>query len=54
MTRGLRRGSLALLLAVAAAPAPAVDRSPVRLAATLCDGRRDPVGVDPEAFAFRG
>jgi len=52
MTRGLRRGSLALLLAVAAAPAPAVDRSPVRLAATLCDGRRDPVGVDPGGVRF--
>ena len=39
-------------LATAAAPTPAVDRSPVRVAETLCDGRRDPVGVDPGDVRF--
>ena len=52
MTRRLRRGTLALLLAAAAAPAPAVGRSPVRVAEVLCDGRLDPVGVDPGRVRF--
>jgi hypothetical protein len=43
--------ALALLLP-GAAEAPAPETSPVRVAEVLCDGRHDPVGVDPGSVRF--
>jgi hypothetical protein len=40
------------LLAGAAADAAAAGKSPVQVAELLCDGRRDPIGVDPAAVRF--
>ena len=51
-SRILQAGALLCLLATAAASTPAVGRSPVRVAEVLCDGRRDPVGVDPGRVRF--
>jgi len=45
MIRKIQCAAIALLLPAAAAP-PA-DRSPVQVVEVLCDGRLDPVGVDP-------
>ena len=50
-TRRLLAG-LALLLPAAAAATPEAGRSPVRVAEVLCDGRQDPVGVDPTGVRF--
>ena len=49
-TRRLLAG-LALLLPAAAAATPLAG-SPVHIAAVLCDGRQDPVGVDPASVRF--
>jgi hypothetical protein len=46
MSGKVSSGALALLLA-GAAGTPAATTSPVRVADVLCDGRVDPVGVDP-------
>ena len=54
MNRKIQGAALALLVLGAAAGARAADASPVRVAEVLCDGRRDPVGVDPGASASRG
>jgi alpha-L-rhamnosidase len=50
MTRAFLLGSL--LLVATAAEAAAARPSPIRVAEILCDGRRDPVGVDPAAVRF--
>ena len=50
MTRAFLLGSL--LLVATAAEAAAARQSPIRVAEILCDGRRDPVGVDPAAVRF--
>jgi len=50
MTRAFLLGSL--LSVATAAEAAAARPSPIRVAEILCDGRRDPVGVDPAAVRF--
>jgi alpha-L-rhamnosidase len=52
MNRKIQSAALALLVPGAAAGALAADGSPVRVAEVLCDGRHDPVGVDPESVRF--
>ncbi len=52
MSRSRPIGAFLLLTAAAAAGAPAPETSPVRVADLLCDGRRDPVGVDPGGVRF--
>ena len=50
MAHALLLGSL--LVVATAAEAAAARPSPIRVAEILCDGRRDPVGVDPAAVRF--
>ena len=52
MNRKIQSAALALLALGAAAGAPAADESPVRVNEVLCDGRHDPVGVDPGGVRF--
>jgi alpha-L-rhamnosidase len=50
--RGFRGAALALLLPAAATAVAPPERSPVRIAEVLCDGRREPVGVPPTGVRF--
>ncbi len=52
MNRKIQGAALALLALAAAAGTPAAEESPVRVAEVLCDGRHDPVGVDPGGVRF--
>jgi alpha-L-rhamnosidase len=52
MKRKIQGAALALLLPAATAATPPTDHSPVRVAEVLCDGRRDPVGVDLRGVRF--
>jgi hypothetical protein len=45
-------GAALALLAAVGASAPDAAESPVRVAEVLCDGRVDPVGVDPASVRF--
>lgn len=52
MSRKIQGATLALLVLGGAAGRAAAETSPVRVAEVLCDGRRDPVGVDPGSVRF--
>ena len=52
MRGALQAAALAILLPAAAAATAPAGSSPVRVAEVLCDGRRDPVGVDPGGVRF--
>ena len=52
MKRKIQTAALAILLPAAAISTSSDESSPVRVVEVLCDGRRDPVGVDPGGVRF--